>query len=216
MPATKLLITLLIILSGCKTYPNEDFGHGNVQIDISVFNVKEKQTVGSKKQNLNSDSLKIPEENLKISFNPPLPDVESEDHFRQFINALSKSNDPPPIHVTLNVFKQLWNTGSTDIADKVYKNRLEKYKKWISKISTIKDLAGSIFESIELGKCTWNKPGENLAKYGYWQCNKSRIYYHSGAERKSLILPDMINWGQHWYVVFRQNMTFETAIFQSG
>ncbi|MBU1220706.1 hypothetical protein KKF34_03870 [Myxococcota bacterium] len=196
-------IILLFLLSGCKSYSDKEFGKGDVNINTSVFEAQDKVAGRSKSVKKKHGKPSVPTENLKFSFNPPLPDVESEDHFRQFINALARKAPPPSIQVTEEIFRQLWNTGSDEVVRKIYKSQEAKYTKWLGKVSKIKDLGGSIFESIDLGKCIWNKPGENLARYGYWLCKKSRVYYHSGGDRKSLILPDLINWGQHWYLFFR-------------
>lgn len=203
MQRSSTAIILLFLLSGCQSYGDKEFGKGDVNINTSVFEPQEKTGKNIKTATKKHGKSSIPTENLKFAFNPPLPDVESEDHFRQFINALSGMKTPPSIQVTEEIFRQLWNTGSDEVTGKIYKNQEAKYLKWIGKISKIKDLGGSIFESIDLGKCSWNKPGENLARYGYWLCKKSKIYYHSGGDRKSLILPDLINWGQHWYLFFR-------------
>ncbi|MBN2723717.1 MAG: hypothetical protein JXR95_06570 [Deltaproteobacteria bacterium] len=200
-----LVVLIMVSFSSCTESEAGNFGSGTVNMDLSLFagsGKTEHQFIRKNEKKVES----VPIENMARSFSPPLPDVDSEEHFRVFLNSISKGNsDIPDIKVPFNIFSKIWKFDDSDnsMSRKIYSTMTAKFRKWVTKISNTGILANSTFESFELGKCAWNNPGENLARYGYWLCKNPVIYHHQGATRKVLKLPPVLNWGKKWYFLFR-------------
>ena len=153
--------------------------------------------------------LHIPAENLVEAAQPPVPDLETEDLARAFINGVSGGDAQKalafvlPVELTVRI-KDLHMVDvrrARAAAKELAGRRRRAVARRVARLIKKGRMREGTFESIALGSCVWVAKGEDWNRVAFWRCKKSTLYYHVEGERRFLRISEMINWGKRWYIV---------------